>query len=80
MQGILIVSIGWERAHSGRLRGKTARGRGQGGRSVATLVVKERMRKTPAAQNGPALPLVRCASPPGKGHCHSSHVQSIRRD
>ena len=32
MQGVLIVSIGWEGAQSGRWSGRTARGRGQGGR------------------------------------------------
>ena len=33
-------------------------------RPVGTLVVRERMRKTPAVQSGHALRLGRCASPP----------------
>ena len=40
-------------------------------RPVATLVVRQRMRKTPAVQRGPELPLGRCASPP----CHGSEPE-----
>ena len=47
-------------------------GRGGGGkvkeplslRPVGTLVVRERMKKTPAVQSGRAMPIGRCASPP----------------
>ena len=34
-------------------------------RHVGTLVVRTRMKKTPAVQSGHALPMGRCASPPG---------------
>ena len=33
-------------------------------RPVGTLVVRERMKKTPAVQSGRAMPMGKCASPP----------------
>ena len=33
-------------------------------RLVGTLVIRQRMKKTPAVQSGRALPMGRCASPP----------------
>ena len=70
MQGVLIVSIGWEGAQSGRWSGRTARGEGAGWegqlshRHVGNMVVSQRMWKAPVVQSGRALPMGRCASPP----------------
>ena len=36
-------------------------------RPVGTLVIRKRMKKTPAVQSGRALPTGRCASPPWAG-------------
>ena len=80
MQGVLIVSIGWEGAQSGRWSGRTARGEGAGWegekvkrqlslRHVGIIVVSQRMWKVPVVQSGRALPMGRCASPPwGKAY------------
>ena len=49
---------GGGRVGGGKVKGQLSR------RHVATLVVRERMKKTRAVQSGHTLPMGRCASPP----------------
>ena len=46
------------RVGGGKLKGQLSL------RHVGTLVVRQRMKKSPAVQSGHAMPMGRCASPP----------------
>ena len=58
----------------GLLEGRGQGGRGKGKRAIV-LVVRERMRKTPAVQSCRALPMSRCAGPPWpRVYCPNSYT------